>query len=123
MDLVAAAGESHVPRWRCPAAVRGGTRLIAPAPGMNTAVRAAVRQGLPRGYSALAVRNGFRGLRRGQVQEMGWTDVSGWLNRPVCPQYLALHFRYPDPTSGGISIVVPLSAGARGPSSDTECRL
>jgi 6-phosphofructokinase 1 len=55
------------------AVVHGG----GPAPGMNTAVRAAVRLGLDRGYSVLAVRNGFRGLRDGSVQEMGWMDVSG----------------------------------------------
>ena len=48
-----------------------------PAPGMNTAVRAAVRLGLDRGYSVLAVRNGFRGLRDGSIQEMDWMDVSG----------------------------------------------
>lgn len=50
------------------------------APGMNTAVRAAVRLGLDRGYTVLAVKNGFRGLRKGQVQEMGWMDVSGWVS-------------------------------------------
>jgi 6-phosphofructokinase 1 len=55
------------------AVVHGG----GPAPGMNTAVRAAVRLGLDRGYSVLAVRNGFRGLLRGDVTEMGWMDVSG----------------------------------------------
>ncbi|MGV9713767.1 6-phosphofructokinase [Gordonia sp. NPDC003424] len=58
------------------AVVHGG----GPAPGMNTAVRAAVRLGLDHGYSVLAVRNGFRGLRRGQIQEMGWMDVSGWVS-------------------------------------------
>lgn len=51
-----------------------------PAPGMNTAVRAAVRLGLDRGYTVLAVKNGFRGLAQGQVQEMGWMDVSGWVS-------------------------------------------
>jgi 6-phosphofructokinase 1 len=48
------------------------------APGMNTAVRVAVRLGLDRGYTVLAVKNGFRGLRDGDIQEMGWMDVSGW---------------------------------------------
>ncbi|HZE14810.1 MAG TPA: 6-phosphofructokinase, partial [Mycobacterium sp.] len=33
-----------------------------PAPGMNTVVRAAVRLGLDRGHTILAVRNGFQGL-------------------------------------------------------------
>ncbi|MGE2833326.1 6-phosphofructokinase [Mycobacterium sp. SMC-4] len=51
-----------------------------PAPGMNTAVRAAVRLGLDRGHTVLAVRNGFRGLRDGDIQEMDWMDVSGWVS-------------------------------------------
>jgi 6-phosphofructokinase 1 len=51
-----------------------------PAPGMNTAVRAAVRLGLDRGYSVLAVKNGFLGLRNGDIQEMDWMSVSGWVS-------------------------------------------
>jgi 6-phosphofructokinase 1 len=58
------------------AVVHGG----GPAPGMNTAVRAAVRLGLDRGYAVLAVNNGFRGLRDGDLQEMGWMSVSGWVS-------------------------------------------
>ena len=50
----------------------------APAPGMNTAVRAAVRLGLDQGHIMLAVSNGFEGLAEGQVTEMEWTSVSGW---------------------------------------------
>ncbi len=50
----------------------------APAPGMNTAARAAVRIGLDRGHIMLGVRNGFEGLAAGDVWEMGWTSVSGW---------------------------------------------
>lgn len=42
-----------------------------PAPGMNTAVRAAVRLGLNHGYSVLAVKNGFLGLQNGQSRR--WT--------------------------------------------------
>ncbi|GJF09282.1 6-phosphofructokinase [Mycolicibacterium cyprinidarum] len=51
-----------------------------PAPGMNNAVRAFVRLGLDRGYTVLAVKNGFRGLRDGDVHEMDWMDVSGWVS-------------------------------------------
>lgn len=51
-----------------------------PSPGMNNAVRTAVRLGLDRGYTVLAVKNGFRGLRDGDVHEMGWMDVSGWVS-------------------------------------------
>jgi 6-phosphofructokinase 1 len=50
-----------------------------PSPGMNTAARAAVRLTLDRGYTLLAVRNGFSGLRDGDVCELGWMDVSGWV--------------------------------------------
>jgi 6-phosphofructokinase 1 len=58
------------------AVIHGG----GPAPGMNTVVRAAVRLTLDRGYSMLAVRNGFRGLRDGDIREIGWMDVSGWVS-------------------------------------------
>jgi 6-phosphofructokinase 1 len=51
-----------------------------PAPGMNTAVRAAVRLGLNRGYSVLTVKNGFLGLRDGDIQEMDWMSVSSWVS-------------------------------------------
>jgi 6-phosphofructokinase 1 len=50
----------------------------APAPGMNTAVRAAVRLGLDQGHIMLAANNGFEGLAEGQVKEMEWTSVNGW---------------------------------------------
>lgn len=43
-------------------------------------MRAAVRLGLNRGYTVLAVKNGFRGLRDGDIREMGWMDVSGWVS-------------------------------------------
>ena len=53
----------------------------APAPGMNTAVRAAVRLGLDRGHIMLGVRNGFEGLARDEIEEMTWMSVSGWVSR------------------------------------------
>ncbi|HEU4323062.1 MAG TPA: 6-phosphofructokinase [Roseiflexaceae bacterium] len=49
-----------------------------PAPGMNTAVRAAVRLGVDQGHIMLAVRNGFAGLIDGQIEEFGWMSVNGW---------------------------------------------
>jgi len=49
-----------------------------PAPGMNTAVRAAVRLGLDRGHLMLGVRNGFRGLVAGDIRDMDWMSVNGW---------------------------------------------
>jgi len=53
----------------------------APAPGMNTAARAAIRLGLDMGHTMLGVHNGFDGLINGDVQEMNWMSVSGWASR------------------------------------------
>jgi 6-phosphofructokinase 1 len=50
----------------------------APAPGMNTAVRAAVRMAVDQGHTVVAVHNGFEGLIRGETRDFGWMDVHGW---------------------------------------------
>jgi len=50
----------------------------APAPGMNSAVRAAVRIGLDRGHIMLGVKHGFEGLIKNDIAEMGWMSVNGW---------------------------------------------
>ena len=49
------------------------------APGMNAAARAAVRLGISRGHTMLGIRNGFPGLRDGEVVELAWSDVESWL--------------------------------------------
>jgi len=51
----------------------------APAGGMNAAVRAAVRYARNRGHTPFAILNGFPGLIAGQVKEMQWMDVDGWI--------------------------------------------
>jgi len=48
------------------------------APGMNTAVRAAVRTIMDRGHTVLGIHGGLPGLRDGHVEELGWMSVSGW---------------------------------------------
>ncbi|XP_057401268.1 ATP-dependent 6-phosphofructokinase, liver type [Balaenoptera acutorostrata] len=53
----------------------------APAAGMNAAVRSAVRTGISQGHTVYVVHDGFEGLAKGQVQEVGWHDVAGWLGR------------------------------------------
>jgi len=50
----------------------------APTPGMNTAIRTAVRLAIDRGHAVLAVRNGFEGLVNDEVEEFGWMSVHGW---------------------------------------------
>jgi 6-phosphofructokinase 1 len=49
-----------------------------PAPGMNTAVRAAVRLGLDRGHEILGVKNSFTGLINGDFIQTNWMTVNGW---------------------------------------------
>ncbi|MCV2394708.1 6-phosphofructokinase [Actinotalea sp. M2MS4P-6] len=49
------------------------------APGMNTAVRAAVRVGHSLGHTMLGVTGSFQGLIDGQVEELAWGDVDGWV--------------------------------------------
>ncbi|MCI0397250.1 MAG: 6-phosphofructokinase [Chloroflexi bacterium] len=53
----------------------------APAPGMNTAARAAVRLGLDRGHVMLGVYHGFQGLIDNQIRELDWMSVNGWALR------------------------------------------
>ncbi len=50
----------------------------APAPGMNTAVRAAVRLGIDQGHIMFGARNGFQGLIADDVEELNWMSVNGW---------------------------------------------
>ncbi|GAB4580394.1 MAG: 6-phosphofructokinase [Anaerolineales bacterium] len=52
-----------------------------PAPGMNTAVRAAVRIGVDKGHIMLGIRNGFEGFIAGDIREMDWMSVNGWAPR------------------------------------------
>ncbi|HEU0291984.1 MAG TPA: 6-phosphofructokinase [Anaerolineales bacterium] len=53
----------------------------APAPGMNTAARAAIRLGLDEGHIMLGVRNGVEGLIDGELEAMEWMSVSGWASQ------------------------------------------
>lgn len=52
----------------------------APAGGMNTATRAAVRYALNRGHSPFVVNNGFAGLIAGDIRPVTWMDVESWSN-------------------------------------------
>lgn len=96
-EAMALRGSAFVEAWRThqtmtqatPKAPAPGQRPLriailhagGPAPGMNTAVRAAVRMGMDRGHQMLAVRNGFRGLIGGAVHELDWMSVNGWVAR------------------------------------------
>ncbi len=67
-----------------PAEYHQGTRIAIMhagglAPGMNAAVRAAVRFGISRGHDMMGVRNGFRGLLGDNLEELSWGAVEGWV--------------------------------------------
>jgi 6-phosphofructokinase 1 len=53
----------------------------APSPGMNTAIRAAVRLGIDRGHRLFGVYHGFQGLIDGDIREFDWMSVNGWAIR------------------------------------------
>jgi len=50
----------------------------AASPGMNTAVRTAIRIGLDKGHIMLGIENGFEGFIKGEIREMDWMSVRGW---------------------------------------------
>ena len=50
----------------------------APAAGMNAAAKTVIRELLNYGHTVLGVHGGFRGLARGDMKEMQWSDVSQW---------------------------------------------
>jgi len=52
-----------------------------PSPGMNTAVRAAVRIGLDNGHQMYGIHNGFEGLIEGTISRMEWMSVDGWASQ------------------------------------------
>ena len=52
-----------------------------PSPGMNTALRAAVRLGVDKGHIMLGIKQGFRGLVDGAIEELDWMSVAGLTSR------------------------------------------
>lgn len=52
-----------------------------PSPGMNTIVRAATRLALEDGHTVLASRHGFRGVMAGDLFELDWMSVHGWVGK------------------------------------------
>ena len=51
------------------------------APGMNAAVRAAVRCGIDRGMEVYGIKRGYEGLLEGEIVEMNWQSVGDILQR------------------------------------------
>ncbi|XP_046810543.1 ATP-dependent 6-phosphofructokinase isoform X1 [Lucilia cuprina] len=53
----------------------------APACGMNAAVRSFVRNCIYRGDVVFGIHDGIEGLIAGNIKEMGWSDVTGWVGQ------------------------------------------
>lgn len=53
----------------------------APACGMNAAVRSFVRNCIYRGDSVMGIHDGIEGLVAGNIKNMGWSDVTGWVGQ------------------------------------------
>jgi 6-phosphofructokinase 1 len=83
-----------------------------PAPGMSTAVRAAVRLGIDRGHTMLGVRNGFTGLVGGDIVEMDWMSVHGWVAKGGAE--LGTGRRSPTPTNTADRRALLRSTGSTG---------
>ncbi len=52
-----------------------------PSPGMNKGIRTAVRLGMNMGHTMLGISNGFEGLIKGNIKEMGWMEVEDWYDK------------------------------------------
>jgi 6-phosphofructokinase 1 len=46
---------------------------------MNTVIRAAVRWGANQGHTMLGVYNAFPGMVKGDIKDLDWMDVAGWV--------------------------------------------
>lgn len=51
------------------------------SPGMNAAIRAAVRKGLSLGMEVFGIERGYEGLLDGELKKMQWSDVGDILQR------------------------------------------
>lgn len=51
------------------------------APGMNAALRAAVRKGISLGMEVYGIRHGYEGLLDGEIEKMEWSSVGEILHR------------------------------------------
>ncbi|XP_042857911.1 ATP-dependent 6-phosphofructokinase-like isoform X5 [Penaeus japonicus] len=59
----------------------GVMHIGAPACGMNAAVRSFVRNSIYRGDTVYGIHDGIDGLVEGNIQEMNWSEVTGWVGQ------------------------------------------
>ena len=53
----------------------------APCCGINAAVRSFVRTCISGGHKALGIYSGIEGLINGEIEEIQWGDVNGWVSQ------------------------------------------
>lgn len=70
------------------------------APGMNAAIRAVTRVSISKGWSVFGVRNGFKGLISGTIEQLTTRDVGGIMQRggtvlgsARCPEFMTVEGR------------------------------
>ena len=57
----------------------GVMHVGAPACGMNAAAGSFIRNAISTGHRAFGINNSLEGLTEGDVKEMEWGDVNGWV--------------------------------------------
>ncbi|CAH8573435.1 unnamed protein product [Heterobilharzia americana] len=57
----------------------GIVNVGAPACGVNAVMRGFARLGITKGFTVLGIHEGFSGLVNGEVSEIQWSDVRGWV--------------------------------------------
>ncbi|VDD80631.1 unnamed protein product [Mesocestoides corti] len=57
----------------------GVVNVGAPAGGVNAAMRSFTRLAITKGYRVMGILEGFRGLVNGEVRDIRWDDVRGWV--------------------------------------------
>lgn len=53
----------------------------APAGGVNAAMRSVTRIAITKGYRVMGILEGFQGLVNGEVRDILWDDVRGWISK------------------------------------------
>ncbi|CAG9855596.1 unnamed protein product [Phyllotreta striolata] len=67
--------------WGSEGYVMAVMHVGAPCCGMNAAVRSFVRNCIYRGDTVLGIHDGIEGLLAGNIDQLGWSDVTGWVGQ------------------------------------------
>lgn len=59
----------------------GVVNVGAPAGGVNAAMRSFIRIAITKGYHVVGIFEGFQGLVNGEVRDIHWDDVRGWVSQ------------------------------------------